>query len=135
MNFLHDKEYIVLLPPTTSSTATSTSVVVDTANCEGVVFQFSVGDLAAACAVSIVTGSSAACEGSTVATISVSTGDHMALFELHKPTLRYAKALVNPGAGAVDGHSVVAIKYGCSKAPVTQGSTSVAGSTILVGSS
>jgi len=135
MNFLHDKEFVVLLGPTTSSTANSTSAVLDLANCEGALIEVGVGDCAAACAVNLITGSSAACEGSTVATISVSTGDHVVLFELHNPTLRYAKVLNAPGAGAVDGLHVNAIKYGCRVAPVTQGSTSVAGSTILVGSS
>lgn len=134
-NFLTDKELIVLLGPTTSSTATSTSVVVDMADCDGVHFICGAGDKAAAVAFSIVTGSTSDATGSTQASISTSTADHAVQFTLHKPVLRYAKVVMNPGAGAVDGGHVYALKYGVSKQPVTQGTTSVAGSTLVVGAS
>lgn len=134
-NFLSDKELIVLLGPTTSSTATSTSAVVDMSNCDGVHFVCGAGDKGAAVAFSVITGSTSDASGSTVGSISTSTADHAVQFTLHKPTVRYAKVTMNPGAGAVDGGHVYAFKYGVTKHPVSQGSTSVAGSTLLVGSS
>lgn len=133
MNFLGNNEFITLLGPTTSSTASSTSAVVDCSNCDGVLIIAGVGDVASL-AVSLITGSSAACEGSTVSTITVSTADHCAVFDLHKPTSRYAKVFGNPTTAA-DGFHVHAIKYGLRVKPVTNSSTSVAGSTLLIGSS
>lgn len=134
-HLLSNTQHVVLLGPTTSSTANSTSAVLDLANYEGAYIVAGVGDAAAACAISLIAGSSAACEGSTLSTISVSTADHCAVFDLHNPTHRYAKVLFGPGAGAVDGAHVHAILYTPGLMPVTSSTTSVAGSTLIVGSS
>lgn len=135
MNFLPSKELIVALGPTTSSTANSTSAVIDTADCDGVCIVAGAGDYAAACAFNVITGTTSDASGSTIATASASTADHAVIFDLHQPTKRYVKVTVEPGAGAVDGAYVHAWKYGVAKQPTSQGSTSVAASTVLVGSS
>lgn len=131
-NFWTDKELIVALGPTTSSTATSTSAVVDAEGCQGVAWICGAGDYAAATVFGLITGTSATATGSTQTSITVSSADHLALFDLYKPVSRYSKVVINPGAGAVDGHFAVAIKYGRSVQPTSQGSTSVAGTTLVL---
>lgn len=135
MHLLHNTQHVVLLGPTTSSTGNSTSAVLDLAGYEGAYIIAGVGDVGAACDISLIGGSSAACEGSTLSTVSVSTADHCVPFDLSKPTHRYAKVLFNPGAGAVDGAHVHALLYGGGVKPISNSSTSVAGSALIVGSS
>lgn len=140
-HMLQNCEFINLLSATTSLAAATTSAVLDMADCEGAVLICSHGTNVtdAIPTFDVIAGTSAACAGSTLTRLTASTtaiDDKLYIAEIHKPTHRYVKVVAAGGStDASEGLGVIAIKYGLRKVPVTQGTTSVQASTLIVGSS
>lgn len=140
-HMLQRVEIINLLSDTTSLAAATTSAVLDMVDCEGalIICNHGTNVTDAIPTFDLIAGTSAACQGSTLSRLTAGTtaiDDKLYVFDLHKPTHRYAKVVATGGStDASEGLGVIAIKYGVRKMPVTQGTTSVQASTLIVGSS
>ena len=111
---------------TSGGSTGAVSSVVDTADCEGVMFvafnstiaTTDFGIWANMGTSSGLSSTSSTIAGSAVYTTSAGT-DVAVVLDIYRPQHRYVQAVVNtPATGSVGG--VIAIKYGVRKAPVTQ---------------
>jgi hypothetical protein len=132
---------INLLSDTTSLAAATTSAICDMQGYEGalIVCNHGTNVTDAIPTFDLIAGTSAACQGSTLSRLTAGTtaiDDKLYVFDLYKPTHRYFKVVATGGSSdASEGLGVTVIQYGSKERPITQGTTSVQASTLIVGSS
>jgi hypothetical protein len=134
MNLLKNVKITRVLADTAAGTAdTLSSDIIDMSGFEGVMFIVKVAD-AANTAVGTLTvqqddvnaaGGMAALAGDAVAyTFAAADGDDdMLIIDVYKPQKRYLRAQFARATANIAVSGIIAIQYGASKTPVTQGST------------
>ncbi len=126
MNLLKNCYVSLAMAGTSGGSTGAVSAVIDTADCEGVMFvafnstigTTDFGIWANMGTSSGLSSTASSIAGSAVYTTSAATDVAVAL-DVYKPQRRYVQAVVNtPATGSIGG--VVAIKYGLRKGPTTQ---------------
>lgn len=140
MNFLKNCEMAVVEAAASAAQTALTSDIIDCSDCDGVIFLALTGDVTDTCALAVNVEHGDESGGGdmadTTATASFTAGatdadSKLIAVEVHKPIKRYVRAVLTRGtANAVIG-GIIAIKYGASKAPVTQDAT-VISSTLAI---
>lgn len=130
-NLLPNVEFIVVEAAAAAAQTELTTDVIDTADCDGVVFVAHLGDVTTGSVLGFVADDSATgvgawddLEGPLAFTAGASDADNkLLILDVHKPERRYVRArLTRTTANAVV-NGITAIKYGKRSVPVTQGDT------------
>lgn len=133
-NLLPNVEFVVVEAAAAAAQTELTTDVIDTADCDGVVFVAHLGDVSDGSVLGLVADDSETgvgawddLEGPLAYTAGATNADNkLLILDVHKPERRYVRArLTRTTANAVV-NGITAIKYGLRDVPKTQGSTVLA---------
>lgn len=125
-----------------AGTTDQTSSWIDTANCEGLIFIIKFGAITAGAVTSVKLqqsqdsgGASAADLEGTAQTVADDDDNQVAVIDIFRPRERYVAAVVDRGTQNAVIDSIICIKYGQKKVPVSQDSSHVVGGAVETHSS
>lgn len=124
----------VMAPVAAASNTDSNSDIIDTANCDGVVFIVPITDSVATGVATLKVEQNTANSDSGMAAISgalvtgtCTTSDdlnnQLLVVEVHKPRERYVQGVVTSATANIAFGNMIAVKYGERKMPITEDST------------
>lgn len=133
-NLLPNVEFVVVEAAAAAAQTELTTDVIDTYDCDGVVFIAHLGDVTAASVLGFVADHSDASgsgfddlEGPLAFTAGASDADNkLLILDIYKPEKRYVRARLTRTAQNAVVNGITAIKYGLRSVPKTQGATVLA---------
>lgn len=129
-----------VLVDTAAGKAATASDILDMSGFDGVLFIAKLGDVADTSVVTLAAQQNTANSTSGMATLSGSVtytagasdaDDDLLVLDVHRPRERYVRAVLTSATANAEKNGIIAIQYGASKLPVTQGSTVLDSDTLV----